>query len=127
MKLGLKDAYYPVPINIFTPSQIPVIYFQEEDNQVPRPSFSIKSAPRAFKTRLITPIIAHIRPMGIQVVFYLEKILSWHEDPSILQSIFKEVTFLERLDSPLLLPTLRSLSYMSFDMQPIILCEKPST
>ena len=48
----------------------------------------------------MTPIIAHIRSLGIRIVIFLDDILILHQSPSVLQSIFKKiVTLLERLGS----------------------------
>jgi hypothetical protein len=40
------------------------------------------------------PVIAHIRSLGIRIVIYLDDILILHQDPGILQSIFRKVVSL---------------------------------
>ena len=42
----------------------------------------------------MTPVIAHIRSLGIRIVIYLDDILILHQDPSVLQSIFRKVVSL---------------------------------
>lgn len=49
----------------------------------------LKSAPRAF-TRLIVPVVAHIRSLGILIVIYLDDILPLHQDPITFTQMFKK-------------------------------------
>ena len=83
---------------LFSPSsprvpQIPTLCVQREDIRVPMSPIRVEISPRAF-TRLMTPVIAHIRSLGIRIVIYLDDILILHQDPSVLQSIFRKVVSL---------------------------------
>ena len=96
MKLDLKDAYYSVPIHPDHRRFLRFV-FNGKTFELQCLPFGLRSAPRAF-TRLMTPIIAHIRSLGIRIVIFLDDILILHQSPSVLQSIFKKiVTLLERL------------------------------
>ena len=96
MKLDLKDAYYSVPIHPDHRRFLRFV-FNGKTFEFQCLPFGLRSAPRAF-TRLMTPIIAHIRSLGIRIVIFLDDILILHQSPSVLQSIFKKiVTLLERL------------------------------
>lgn len=96
MKLDLKDAYYSVPIHPDRRRFLRFV-FNGKTFEFQCLPFGLRSAPRAF-TRLMTPIIAHIRSLGIRIVIFLDDILILHQSPSVLRSIFKKiVTLLERL------------------------------
>ena len=96
MKLDLKDAYYSVPIHPDHRRFLRFV-FNGKAFEFQCLPFGLRSAPRAF-TRLMNPIIAHIRSLGIRIVIFLDDILILHQSPSVLQSIFKKiVTLLERL------------------------------
>jgi hypothetical protein len=92
MKLDLKDAYYSVPVHPEYRRFLRFVFNGKTFDFQCLP-FGLKSAPRAF-TRLMTPVIAHIRSLGIRIVIYLDDILILHQDPSVLQSIFRKVVSL---------------------------------
>ena len=92
MKLDLKDAYYSVPVHPEYRRFLRFV-FNRKTFEFQCLPFGLKSAPRAF-TRLMTPVIAHIRSLGIRIVIYLDDILILHQDPSVLQSIFRKVVSL---------------------------------
>ena len=89
MKLDLKDAYYSVPVHAEHRKFLRFAYGGKTFEFQCLP-FGLTSAPRAF-TRLMTPVIAHIRSLGIRVVIYLDDILLLHQDAKVLHSIFKKV------------------------------------
>ena len=72
-KLDLKDAYLSVPIN---PAHRKYLQFQWEGvtyqyNALP---FGLATAPRTF-TKILKPILAHLRAKGLRLVAYLDDIL----------------------------------------------------
>ena len=72
-KLDLKDAYLSVPINA---AHRKYLQFQWEGvtyhyNALP---FGLATAPRVF-TKLLKPVLAHLRAKGLRLVAYLDDIL----------------------------------------------------
>ena len=72
-KLDLKDAYLSVPI---TAAHRRYLQFQWQGvtyqyNALP---FGLATAPRVF-TKLLKPVLAHLRAMGLRIVAYLDDIL----------------------------------------------------
>ena len=89
MKLDLKDAYYTVPVHHTHWRYLRFLYHENlyEFRCLP---FGLTSAPRAF-TKILKPVAALLRSLGIRVVFYLDNILILHLDKDRLLIIFHQV------------------------------------
>ena len=89
MKLDLKDAYYTVPVHKEHWRYLRFLYRENlyEFRCLP---FGLSSAPRAF-TKILKPVAALLRSLGIRVVFYLDDILILHQDKDKLLTIFHQV------------------------------------
>lgn len=75
-KLDLKDAYLTVPVySAFRSS----LCFKTEGKffKFVAMPFGLATAPRAF-TKLLRPVVAHLRRVGTRVVIYLDDILLLH-------------------------------------------------
>jgi hypothetical protein len=84
LKLDLTDAYYSVPVYPEYRRFLRFV-FNGKIFEIQCLPFGLKSAPPAF-TRLMTPVTAHIRSLGIRIVIYLDDILILHHylNPSVL-------------------------------------------
>ena len=90
MKMGLKDAYYVVPIY---PHHRKYLRFKFEGvtYEFQCLPFGLASAPRAF-TKLLKYVVAVIRSKGIRIVIFLDDLLIMHQDREQCQKIFHQVT-----------------------------------
>lgn len=73
LKLDLKDAYFLVPMNPLH-QEFLRFRFQGKACQFLCLPFGLSCAPRVF-TKLMRPVIAHLREMGFRLIIYLDDIL----------------------------------------------------
>jgi hypothetical protein len=89
MKLDLKDAYYTVPVHSEHWCYLRFIY-QSKLYEFRCLPFGLSSAPRAF-TKILKPVAALLRSLGVRVVFYLDDILLLRQNKDELWKIFHQV------------------------------------
>ena len=96
MKLDLKDAYYAVPI--YQPHRKYLRFiFQEKTYEFQCLPFGLSSAPQAF-TKLLRPVLAMLRTLGIRTVMYIDDMLLLHQQQQRLLVLFRQVVeFLGKL------------------------------
>ena len=94
--VDLKDAYLSVAIAEHHRKFLRFIWEDTtyEFNCLP---FGLCSTPRIF-TKLLCPVMAHLRFMGLRMVIYLEDILLMAEDQeTLLKQVQQTITLLEQL------------------------------
>ena len=92
MKLDLRDAYFAVPIHQDSRKYLRFLFegMTFEFNCLP---FGLSLAPRVF-TRILRPVVAHLRSKGVCVVIYLDDLLLMHHQRDTLLEIFQDVLHL---------------------------------
>ena len=96
VKIDLTDAYLTVPIHRDHQKFLKFVWGGETYQFTCLP-FGLSSAPRVF-TKLLRPVLAHLRRHGIRMVIYLDDILIMNSDRAkLLEELSVTVTFLQRL------------------------------
>ncbi|XP_064467818.1 uncharacterized protein LOC135378673 [Ornithodoros turicata] len=128
VRIDLKDAYLSVPI---AKRDRPWLCFLHQGrcyqwNVLP---FGLCSAPRVF-TKIMKPIVAHLRSQGIRLVIFLDDILLMDQSPGRLRSSMQIVVnllhslgFVINQTKSHLTPT-RTLTFLGFEIMtvPLALC-----
>ena len=83
-KLDLKDAYLTVPVHPSYQKYLRCIWKGEYYQCLSMP-FGLSSAPRTF-TKLLRPVVAHLRSKGVRMIIYLDVMLILHEKKGGLKS-----------------------------------------
>ena len=119
-RLDLKSAYLHVPVH---PEDRPYLDFYHAGRRyryrcLP---FGLSCAPRVF-TKLMKPVIAHLRSQGIRLIIYLDDMLIVADTSKQLQqhlqtatSLLTDLGFLINTDKSVLQPTTR-LKFLGFDI-----------
>jgi hypothetical protein len=93
VKLDLQDAYFVVPVTSQHRKFLRFIWDGVVYQYVCLP-FGLSSAPRIF-TKLMKPIIAHLRKLGIRLLIYLDDLLILGSSPNgVLQHLRSVVNLL---------------------------------
>ena len=74
----------PICPNLASPPKMSTVRVEKRDVGVSMPSFRTASAPRTF-TKLLKPIVGHLRKMGIRLIIYLDDILIMAESKALAQ------------------------------------------
>ena len=82
--IDLKDAYFHVPIHPESQKYLRFCIAGQAYQYQVLP-FGLSTSPRTF-TKVLAPVIAHIRMLGVQIFPYLDDILMVAADPQVLSS-----------------------------------------
>jgi hypothetical protein len=82
VRLDLKDAFLSIPIHR---DFVKFLCFDWKGQRYAwqRLPFGLTSSPRVF-TKVLKPVIAHLRKLGIKLFIYMDDILLWHAKVKIL-------------------------------------------
>ena len=91
-KIDLKDAYFSVPMS---PNSKKCMRFQWKDvlYQFRVMAFGLGPAPRIF-TKLLKPVIALLRRLGMRLMIFLDDLIFLNQDPEELLKDLKSVCYL---------------------------------
>lgn len=89
VKLDLKDAYYAIPMHVDSRQYLRFI-LEGRVMEFQCLPFGLSTAPRVF-TKILHPIIAHLRSRGLRSVTYLDDLLIIHQKQEIFLHIFHRV------------------------------------
>ena len=118
IKLDLKDAYFSIPIHT-TQQRFLSFMWEGQSYQFTCLPFGLSSAPRTF-TKVMKPLVAYLRSLGIRLVIYLddmlilaqtkEELLKWR---SIVLDLLENLGFLINYKKSEFEPT-QSLIFLGF-------------
>ena len=123
IKIDLKDAYFSVPVH---PPHRPYLKFRwgsklYQFNCMP---FGLGPAPRMF-TKLLKPVVAFLRRMGIRIIVYLDDMIILNQNASSLRTdrnslllLLTQLGFAINWKKSSLIPT-QNMEFLGFTIQSV--------